>query len=241
MTLDARPADRRVDLDGFANARDLGGLPRTGGGTTPVGVFLRSESPDLLTAEAWERLRATGVRTVVDLRRRDERDLDVGERPGWATVRAADLHDAAFHGRVDDEGLGGIALHYLEQLREAPAPVVAALATIAEAEPGAVLIHCFGGRDRTGLIAAILLAVAGVEPEAIVADYLETVRNAPALAALQGVPNWEPNVDRLLAARGTTTERAFRDFLDGLDVGPLLAGLDPAQAEAIRTWRGALR
>lgn len=233
--------DRRLALDGFANARDLGGLPRRTGGTTPSGVFLRSESPDLLTTAAWERLHDRGVRTVVDLRRDDERVQDAGRRPDWATVRIADLHHESFALRHWDEGLVGTPLHHLELLREAPEPVVSALRAIADAPPGGVLVHCVGGRDRTGLISAILLAIAGVEFEAIVADYLESVRNAPALAALQGVADWEPGVARLLAARGTTVEQAFRDFLAGLDVEALLAALPPEQAESLRTWRGALR
>lgn len=230
--------DRRVELDGLANARDLGGLPLAAGGVTPAGVFIRSESPDLVTAAGWERLRERGVHTVIDLRRDDERQRDRTPRPAWATVRTVDLHDDAFDERHWDEGLVGTALHYLEFLDEPP--VTAALSAIAAAEPGGVLLHCVGGRDRTGLIAAILLVIAGVETEAVVDDYLETVGNAPALAALQGVPNWEPNVDRLLAERGTSTEQSFRAFLAGLDPAALLAALPPEHAAALRSWRGSL-
>ena len=68
----------------------------------------------------------------------------------------------------------------------------------------------------------------------------ETVANAPRLALAQGVPDWEPGVDRALARLGTSTERSFRAFLAGLDVEPLLRALTPDQADAVRTWRGAL-
>ncbi|TDS75812.1 tyrosine phosphatase family protein [Amnibacterium kyonggiense] len=225
-------------LEGYANARELGGLPLSGGGVTPRRVFLRSESPDLLPPASWERLRDYGVRTIVDLRRADERAGDRGTRPHWAAVVTVDLHDAAFDERHWDDGLVGTALHYLEFLLEPP--IAAVLETIADAEPGAVLVHCVGGRDRTGLVSALLLAIVGVETEAIVDDYLESVRNAPALAALQGVPNWEPNVSRLLADRGTSTEKSFRAFLAGLDVDAVLDAVTPARAEALRTWRGGL-
>jgi len=150
-----------------------------------------------------------------------------------------DLHDDAFDAQHWDEGLVGTALHYLEFLAEPP--VRSALLAAAAAEPGGVLLHCVGGRDRTGLISAILLVIAGVEAESVVEDYLETVRNAPALAALQGVPNWEPNVDRLLAERGTSTEQSFRAFLAGLDVSALLASVPPEHAIALQSWRGSLR
>lgn len=184
-------------------------------------------------------MRVHGVRTVIDLRRTDER-APGGTRPAWATVLHVDLHDPAFAERFGDEGLEGAALHYLDRLKESPAAVVEALRAISDAEPGTVLIHCVGGRDRTGLLAALLLAVAGVEPEAIVGDYLETVANAPRLASAQGVPNWEPNVDRVLARLGTSTEQSFRAFLAALDVEPLLRALTPSRATALRTWRGAL-
>lgn len=230
--------DRAVKLDGLANARDLGGLPLAAGGETPTGVFIRSESPDLVTPAGWKHLRERGVRTVIDLRRDDERQRDVGPRPAWVTVRNVDLHDDAFDERLWDDGLVGTALHYLEFLREPP--IASALAAIAAAEPGAVLLHCVGGRDRTGLVSAVLLVIAGVETDAVVEDYLESVRNAPALAALQGVSNWEPNVDRLLAARGTSTEQSFRAFLEGLDVAALLGALSPGHAAALRSWRGLL-
>jgi protein-tyrosine phosphatase len=230
--------DRAVKLDGLANARDLGGLPLATGGVTLTGVFIRSESPDLVTSAGWKHLRERGVRTVIDLRRDDERKRDIGFRPAWATVRNVDLHDDAMDDRHWDEGLVGTALHYLEFLREPP--IVAALSAIAAAEPGGVLLHCVGGRDRTGLVSAVLLVIAGVETEAVVEDYLDTVRNAPALAALQGVPNWEPNVDRLLAARGTSTEQSFRTFLEGLDVETLLTSLPPEHAAALRNWRGSI-
>lgn len=231
---------RALTVPGLYNARDLGGLPLLGGGVTPSGVFVRSESPDLVTEEGWEQLRAKGIRTVIDLRRPDERAHDTSVRPTWATVLNADLHDPAFAQRFGAEGLEGAALHYLDRLRESPAAVVAALRAISEAEPGAVMIHCVSGRDRTGLLSALLLVVAGVEPEAIVLDYLETVGNAPQLAVAQGVPNWEPHVDRLLTELGTTTELSFRAFLSALDVEPLLRELNPEQAQALRSWRGAM-
>lgn len=231
---------REVDVPGLYNARDLGGLPLICGGVTPRGVFIRSESPDLVTDEGWEQLRGQGVRTVVDLRRPDEQAHDASVRPAWASVVNADLDDPVFAQLFGSNGLEGAAVHYLDRLQESPAAVVEALRIVSEAEPGAVMIHCVGGRDRTGLVSALLLVIAGVEPEAIVKDYLETVGNAPRLALAQGVPNWEPSVDRLLAQMGTTTELSFRAFLAALDVRPLLRALSPTQAQALRTWRGTL-
>ena len=234
---------RTVAVEGLANARDLGGLPRSGGGTTPAAVFVRSERPDLVTEAGWSSLHTLGVRTVLDLRQPEERAAHRGQVPAGVADLHVDhdgLEHADFWADYWDNGLVGTPIYYLPHLAALPERTVAVLSAIATAPPGAVLFHCAGGRDRTGLIAAILLTIAGVEEDAIVADYLETIANAGAMAIGQGRPNDEPAVAVFLAARGTTSEAAFRAFLAGLDVEGLLARLPADQAEALRTWRGAL-
>jgi hypothetical protein len=234
---------RRVVVGGLANARELGGLPLVAGGATPVGVFIRSERPDLVDATGWAALRGRGVRAVLDLRQPEEREAHRGRLP----VGIADLHvdhdgleHADFWAGYWDNGLVGTPLYYLPHLEALPERTVAVLSAIATAPPGSVLFHCAGGRDRTGLIAAILLRVAGVEEDAIVADYLETIANAEAMAIGQGRPSGEQAVLDLLTSLGTDSEAAFRGFLSGLDVDALLARLPEDEATAIRTWRGAL-
>jgi hypothetical protein len=230
-------------VEGLHNVRDLGGLPRRGGGTTPTGVFVRSERPDAVREAGWDALRAHGVRTVVDLRQPEERSRHRAAVP----VGIADLHvdhdgleHAGFWADYWDNHLVGTPLYYLPHLAALPERTVAVLSAIATAPEGAVLFHCAGGRDRTGLIAAILLTLADVEEDAIVTDYLETIANAEALAAGQGRPSSEPAVAALLESRGTTSEEAFRAFLAGLDAEALLARLPEDQAATLRTWRGAL-
>jgi hypothetical protein len=234
---------RALHVEGLHNVRDLGGLPRVGGGTTPVGVFVRSERPDLVRETGWAALRAHGVRTVLDLRQPVERASEPSRLPEGFADRHVDhdgLEHTAFWADYWDNHLVGTPLYYLPHLRALPERTSAVLSAIATVPEGAVLFHCAGGRDRTGLVAAILLALAGVEQDAIVADYLETIENADALAAGQGRPNGEPAVAALLASRGTTSEEAFRAFLAGLDVEALLARLPAEQARSLRTWRGAL-
>lgn len=234
---------RALRVEDLSNARDLGGLPLTGGGTTPFGVLLRSERPDRVGAAGWSILRAQGVRTVLDLRQPEERARHRAEVP----PDLADLHvdhdgleHAGFWADYWDNGLVGTPLYYLPHLAALPERTVAVLSAVATAPPGGVLVHCAGGRDRTGLVAAILLRIAGVPDDAIVADYLDSIANADALALGQGRPNGEAEVAALLASRDTTSEAAFRCFLDGLDVTPLLAALPSEQEKAVRSWRGAL-
>ena len=113
---------------------------------------------------------------------------------------------------------------------------------LAEAGEGGALFHCMGGRDRTGMISMVLLSLAGVEPEAIVDDYLETVRRGDVRAASANRNNDEALIEELLAGYGTTTEQAFRDALAGLEVDALLdaARVDDDTRRMLRSWRGRL-
>lgn len=236
---------RSLTVDGLVNARDLGGLPLVGGGTTPRGVFFRSENVDAVTARGWDELHALGVRTVVDLRQGAERERDRRRRPDWLTTAHVDLdglENVDFWRDYADNGLWGTAAYFLPHITTMPERAGAALAAVADADEGGVLFHCMSGRDRTGLVAMLLLSLAGADPDAIVDDYLESVRNADALARATGRENDEPVRDAILARRGSTTELAFRDALAGLDVETFLsaAGLSENTVQRLRTWRDSL-
>ena len=238
--------DRTLHADGLTNARDLGGLPRRDGSVTPSGVFFRAENVDRLTTAGWERVYAAGVRSVVDLRQPTEREQDTSPRPGWLTTRHVDHDGLAEHPEfwVDywETGLVGTALDYLPHLTTLPERTGAVLTALAEAPEGGVLFHCMAGRDRTGLIAAILLSAVDTEPEAIVDDYLETVRRASAGAASGNRDDTEAELEAFCATYGTSTEGAFRGALAGLDVDALLdAAAVPDDVRArVRTWRGTI-
>jgi hypothetical protein len=237
--------DRTLRADGLHNARDLGGLPRTGGGSTPTGVFFRSENVDHLTARGWEQVHAAGIRTVVDLRQQVERDRDASPRPDWVRTVHVDhdgLENAAFWADYWENGLVGTALYYLPHLAAMPERTVAAVSAIVSAPPGAVLLHCMGGRDRTGLVSLVLLTAAGTEPEAVVEDYLETVRIGDPRAASGNRNDAEEEIAALCAGFGTSTEQAFRDARAGLDLERVLAagGLSPDDRAALFSWRGTI-
>jgi protein tyrosine/serine phosphatase len=178
-----------IELDGAVNVRDLGGLPTTDGGTTVAGRLLRSENlQDLSASDVAKLVDEIGLTTVVDLRSANELAIE-GPAPLDAvaavrhahhpllkelydasdTVKAALLTEAAEADRARypaDPAAG----HYLGYLENRPEEVVAALRAIATA-PGAAIVHCAAGKDRTGVVVALALTAAGVEPEAIVADY----------------------------------------------------------------------
>ena len=220
---------RHLDWPGCVNVRDLGGLPLPGGVTRWQSV-VRADSLDRLTADGWAALHHYGVRTVVDLREADER-ADAVERPPGLTVVHVPLDDNAdadFWYRCVDDGADGTPLYYRPFVEHKADRCVAALTAVAEAAPGGVVVHCGIGRDRTGLVALLLLALAGVTPGAIIEDYaLSTAR----LATYFGRDD-DPIAEQL-AARGTTVEETLRDLLDWLGAGPRL-GLTPSRVRAIR-------
>ncbi len=238
-------SQRLLNVDGLVNARDLGGLPMISGGRTPHGVFFRSENVDAITPKGWDQLSDAGIRTIVDLRQSAERQRDRQLRPDWLVTRHVDLdglENQEFWAGYWDNGLVGTALYFLPHLATMPERTGGVLTALAEAREGGVLFHCMAGRDRTGMISMVLLAMSGVEPEAIVDDYLETVRLGDVRAASTKGSNEEVRIEELLAGHGTTTERAFRDALAGLDLDVLLgaAGVSDGTRSLLESWRGDL-
>jgi hypothetical protein len=217
---------RHLDWAGCCNVRDLGGLPLRSGGVTRWGSLIRADSLDQLHASGWEALSAYGVRTVIDLREDDERSSPA-LRPHDLPVRHVpldDLDDALFWSACDVDP----PLTYRPFLAAKADRCVAALQAVAEAPPGGVVFHCGIGRDRTGLLALLLLHLAGAAPDAIIADYS---LSAPRLAAYFGRPG-DP-VAEDLATHGTTVEETLRDLLDWLGTSARLA-LAASDVRAIR-------
>lgn len=234
---------RTLHVDGLVNARDLGALRRRDGSTTPAGVFYRSENIDRITPVGWSQVFDTGIRTVVDLRQPGERAQDTNPRPSWLMTIPVDLDgpvDTPFWADYWDNGLCGTALYYLPHLRALPERSVAALSAIVNAPAGGVLFHCASGRDRTGLIALLLLTAIDTDENAIVDDYLYTVRLSEVRAVHSNRTNEEPLSEALCHEHGTTTEGAFRDAAQQLDLHEVLrAGrMADDSREALRTWRG---
>jgi protein-tyrosine phosphatase len=172
------PRSRDLVWDGLLNARDLGGHPTEDGGETRWGSIVRADSVRLLTDGGWRALVAYGVRTIVDLRSDDELAQDppaelpvealhvsfFDDRPEvFAEVEAASAA-AADHAEATRE----VYLIFLEHFRP---NVAAAVRAVAAAPEGGVVVHCHGGKDRTGLVTAFLLRLAGVPIEHIAADY----------------------------------------------------------------------
>ncbi|BCW57874.1 tyrosine-protein phosphatase [Arthrobacter sp. StoSoilB20] len=237
--------DRTLRAEGTVNARDLGGLERVDGTLTPSGVFFRSDNVDRISPDGWQHLHEAGIRTVVDLRQPEERERDTQKRPAWLTTINVDLdglENTDFWAGYWDNGLVGTAMYFLPHLTEMPERAGAAVSAIVNAPPGGVLFHCMGGRDRTGIIAMILLSAVSADTEEIVDDYLETVRLGDTRAASDNRNNAESLLNELCERHGTTTEGAFRTALAGFDLPGFIkaAGLHESDRAALFSWRGSV-
>ena len=152
---------------GCFNVRDLGGLPAAGGRVTRRGAIVRADALDGLTAAGWRALAAHGVRTVVDLRGGEEHRAAAAGRPAdVATIRVplGRIGDPEVRRRWGDRPVFATPLYYRSFLDRFAGSTAAAIAAIAHARPGGVAFHCAGGRDRTGLIAILLLTLARRRP-----------------------------------------------------------------------------
>jgi hypothetical protein len=157
--------------------RDLGGLPTEDGSVTVRGRVMRADDIGLAGPEAWQAAAGDGVRRVVDLRFPDER-----ERRGSPTtldvVHVSVLGDRdpvywdmlhAERDRVGDAGYHAFSYRsFLDRHADRFADAVTAVASTPE---GAVAFHCVAGKDRTGIVAGLLLRLAGVSLDAVDADY----------------------------------------------------------------------
>jgi protein-tyrosine phosphatase len=169
-------------FDGLVNFRDLGGHRTVGGATTRHGRIFRSDSVHKATADDIDRLLDLGVRRVVDLRTDHERETDgtAHGRHGDIEVHSVALLDSTVpHEAGEQIDLGTIYLHILRNRGKVLIEAVRLLVTV----DGAAVFQCTAGKDRTGVVAAVILSAVGVPDEHIVADYERSAKAMPALIA----------------------------------------------------------
>jgi protein-tyrosine phosphatase len=225
---------RELSWDGCVNVRDLGGL-----GQIKPGAVVRMEAPTRLSEAGWAAAWAHGVRTVVDLRDADERVPDRAPRSAGITTVHVPLDPVGTPFYEHWKRIDNLAspLYFPAMLAEQPQPVITAVRAIASAAPGCVAFHCAGGKDRTGLLALVLLTLAGATSEEIIADYLLAYDRMKQRYDELGARDQLTAVNELLASRGTTIGASLTATIASLTMPGFLLrnGLSGTELAALRT------
>ena len=250
----SRPRD--LVWDGCLNVRDLGGLPTRDGGETRSGAVVRSDSVRQLSEAGWRALVDHGVRTVVDLRGDHERaDDPPGELPVGIVhvpfMKSSEREQHEIAQKLDDAGASApdaaagtrdVYLIFLEHFR---ANVAAAVRAVASAPEGGVVVHCVGGKDRTGLLVAFLLHLVGVDDEVVAADYaLSEERLRPRHEAWFAAADSEEELARLHRIAQTPAAAMLGVFAElerrygGVDAYLRGAGVTDGELERVRARLG---
>lgn len=226
-----------LEWDGAVNARDLGGIG-DGGRRVGAGRLYRMGRHEWVTEAGWDAAWADGVRTVIDLRNASE----LGRRHADPLVAPAALgrfrylnlptEDEFDH---DFRALCGPYMsspeHYRANLERWPERFAGIARAVVEAPEGGVVVHCAAGRDRTGLVTALLLGAVGVPKEAIAADYAVAVTAMNERYKNQEKPHEVPKTDEELHDYLQRAQGQLEDLLDTLDARLFLldAGLSDAE------------
>jgi protein tyrosine/serine phosphatase len=218
--------------------RDLGGLPTSDGGRIRPGALIRADSLQYLSPAGVDAVRRADVSRILDLRSSTE----VDESPTPFTGDPLEYRIAVQDPAAPADGMDTIVKVCIDMLDRHPERFAEAVLAVAEAPPGAVVVHCHGGKDRTGMVVALALSVAGVPVDEIVADYFLTKeRLAPWMAQQLADEPDESLHAEMVEFRDTRAESivAILAHLDTAYGGPEAylreGGLSTAQLDVLRT------
>jgi protein-tyrosine phosphatase len=202
---------RQIEIEGSWNVRDLGGYPSEGGRSTRWRVLVRAGNLDKVTPVGQQALLDYGIRTIVDLRAPEEVEQypDVFAKSTHVVYRHLPiLRNGYANGYVS---LGRLYTGYLDTYPEEVGKIISA---VSESEPG-TLLHCHAGKDRTGIVTALLLGAVGVPDEVIAEDYALTSAKIAHLIA-----EWREHAQK----HGSDMERFEHDV--SADAATMLATLE---------------
>ena len=243
------PHPRELSIDGLVNIRSLGGMPTKDGRTVRHGRVYRSDNPKSLTDLGREHFRTTvDPSVVIDLRMSlevEREGYDLGE--GIVLINCPMTPQSGVNQEQIDAGMcDNLIDDYMRQIDVNGSYVAQALAVIADPANRVVVIHCTAGKDRTGIVVAMLLDILGVSHELIVEDYhlttknmapvIERIRNAPVFKenGLAAAPDWifasdqitmEGFLERMTATYGGAEGWALQHGLGQVEIDLLRAEL----------------
>jgi protein-tyrosine phosphatase len=209
--------ERLLALVGAYNFRDLGGYPTADGRFTRWGRLFRSDALHELTAEDLQVLRQVGLASVIDLRTATELERTgrgpLGEEP-IAYLHASVLQEEGGESvATPAPPEGDQAERYMWYLNVGRDALTEALTTAADPVNQPVVFHCAAGKDRTGVLAALILDILGVDRSAIVEDYTITAtRMELILKRLRRDPVWGDHVAEIPAHQVHAEASTMDDF-----------------------------
>jgi protein-tyrosine phosphatase len=204
---------------GTYNFRDIGGYVGLSGRAVQSGRLYRSDALARLTEADRPTFESLGIRTVIDLRRPSELDV-LGRCPAWNGLtwhNIAPDHPEWFPEEYSHaEGVARfLARRYAELADQGSAGIVKVIGLIAESENAPAVVHCLAGKDRTGVVIALVLGLLGVSDQDIATDYARTGEAAiHVVAELRNEPAEE--IARRQPYSLHTPAEAMLLFLDGV-------------------------
>jgi protein-tyrosine phosphatase len=234
-----------VDVEGCFNVRDAGGWPTEDGGRMATGMLYRADEPVRLTEAGRDAIGSLGLAAVIDLRQQHQIDR------GHLFADLAITHHIPLVDRVIDtadppalETADDFAELYVDMVARGGERLVGVVDTIAEhLERGPVLIHCVAGKDRTGVVVALVQAAIGVTLPSIIAEYArsdEPTRQRRAAMLAEPLPD-DPPVARSPAALWTATPETMAAFAQlviathgSLAAWPAGVGISPSTVDQLR-------
>lgn len=249
-------------LSGTFNFRDTGGLPLAAEGTSAPGVLYRSDALSGLTPEGLEELAASDIGVIVDFRTQTERQMSPDRIPTSRPFHVVELPllEGAVTGLVQQglqaaaqssdpaatakaaeavlaqiPALGDLYVNMLEHGATSFAEFARLVAAATVDPPTAVLVHCTAGKDRTGVSTALVLDAAGVQREAIIADYASSQEH------LAGP--WADGMFAMVQKYGIPITDEIRDLISGTPASAIetaLAWVDAKGGSAAYLQSGGL-
>ncbi len=230
----AAPAPRLFDFGHLYNVRDLGGYPTADGRRTRWRKYIRGSAEGFLTEAEKERLYEDGVRLIVDLRHDSELTRTRSPLAGYRDIA---YYHVNFLGRVIpifDDYRRDLGDWYREWLNTSRAQIAEILGIFARHPAPGVYFHCSIGKDRTGIITALILGLAGCATEDIIANYAESSHNN---RNSKTYLNTAPSQQRYLRSEPEYMERMLRHLAEAYgDIPEYLRqiGLAPDEIASLR-------
>lgn len=247
MDTNALFVPERLELEGAHNIRELGGYPTVDGGYTLTHRVLRGDELTNITETDKARLIEYGLHRVVDLRSslENEREANPFANTPYVEYVNIPMLDHMNSSNFMDELPSSLAELYIGMLEGDGADLGRVMRMLAQPTTGVTLIHCTFGKDRTGVLSALLLLLAGVPEDEVIADYAASAANMKAQidALLVAARSMGVEVPASLLTSDPADMRAMIDYLNEKYGGAhaYLGERCGCESETLDRLRGLLR